>query len=998
MNKTKLMRGVVAAVCCVLVLLIAFTSTLFLYKDAVNSYLGVTASSGVADAGEDTIYYESEFGAFNDENLQKLIDATYEQTTQEMEEGAVLLKNEGGALPLAQDERSITIFGSSSVNPVIRCHSAGNTAEGEHLISMGEAFEEAGFEINQTLWEAYGGETQEQEQNLTREISEAPASFYTSAIKSSWANEYNDVAFIFLSRESGEGNDFSMQDSEGISQLALHANERALVEMVTSDPAFDKVIAILNVPTSMEVGWLDEYGVDACLWIGAPGQSGFTGMVNILTGEVNPSGHLVDVYATNSLSAPAVQNSGTNTLSWSNVSEVTAGISSESNAARFSFYTPQVEGIYVGYKYYETRYEDAILGRGNANSAAGSSDGGAWNYADEMSYTFGHGLSYTTFEQTIDSVQYNEEKDAYEVTVTVKNTGEVAGKSVVQIYAQTPYGDYERANLVEKSAVQLVAFDKTGLLAPAGEEGDEETLIIDVDRYFLASYDYTNAKTYILSAGDYYLAIGDDAHDALNNILAAKGATGMTDAAGNPVVGDADKTYTWNQEALDSETYSKSVTGYDVTNQFDDCDLNYWVEDSITYLTRQDWTTYPEHLTGVAAPAGLIEQLDGETYTKPADAPAISSFEIGVDKGIKLIDLQGKPYNDPMWEDYLDQMTVEELTGQLVDGFTTAAVASVGKPENVWGDGMDSIGGNYVYGDERPTANYTSTVTLACTWNKDLYTRRGELMGEEGMWSGGNFKNHSVGGDLHRTPFGGRNFEYVSEDSYMCAIAAANIVAGMQSHGTNASMKHMTNNDQERNRTGVSTFFNEQSFREVSLRIYEIAVTESDLHSLMTGLNRLGGTYCTQDGAMLTTVLRDEWGFEGATSSDADSATYVNVAECLAAGLDSFCYDFSGTSTRKAAQLINGGDGYILQCVRDAVKRNHFLVVNSGAMNGVGREVAETGITWWEVTIVVIDVVVALGLACALFFLLDAKYGIIDKIKGRKGAAGSGDQGTGGVQ
>lgn len=975
MNKTKVLRGLVSVVAFLLVLLIAATSTLMLYADAVNSVLVGSGSGDMSDAEADTIYYESEFGEFNDENVQKLIDATYEQTTAEMEEGAVLLKNEGAALPLTAEERSITIFGASSVNPVIRCNSAGNTAEGEYLVTMGEAFEAAGFEINQTLWNAYGGEVDKQVQTLDRERQEKDPAFYTKTIKDSWANDYNDVAVIFFARESGEGSDFSMNDEDGMSQLALHANERALVEMVTSDPAFDKVIAILNVPTSMEVGWLDEYGVDACLWIGAPGQSGFTGMVNILTGEVNPSGHLVDVYATNSLSAPAVLNSGTNTLEWSNVSEITAGVTSESNASRFSFYTPQVEGIYIGYKYYETRYEDTVLGAGNANSAKGSSDGAAWDYSKEVSYTFGHGLSYTTFVQTLNSVIENDD-GTYTISVNVKNDGNVAGKSVVQVYAQTPYGDYEKTNLVEKASVQLVGFAKTDLLEP---QADTDVEIV-VDKYLLASYDYKLEKGYILSEGTYYFAIGDDAHDALNNILAAKG---KTTADGMDAEGDADKAYSWEM-AFDNTTYEKSVTDYTVTNQFDNCDLNYWVEGSVTYLTRQDWNTYPETLASVAAPEGLIELLNGETYTKPADAPAVSSFTMGADNGIMLIDLQGKDYNDPMWEEYLDQMTLDEMASQLVEGFSIAAVSSVGKPENTFADGMDSIGGNYLYGDKRPTANYTSTVTLACTWNTELYTRRGELMGEEALWRGAINKMHSVGGDLHRTPFGGRNFEYVSEDPNMCGLVAMNIVIGMRSRGANASMKHMTNNDQERYRTGVATFFNEQMFREVSLRIYEFAVTKADLRALMTGLNRLGGTYCTQSYAMLTTVLRDEWGFVGATISDADSATYSNVAECLTAGLDSFCYDFSSVSANTVKKLVNAGDGNILQHLREAVHRAHYLVVNSGAMNGTGRVVEETGTPWWQYVLYTVDAVVAAGLLCALFFFVNEKYGLIKKIASAK--------------
>lgn len=985
MHKTKLFRGIVATLAFVLVVLIVATSMTITYKTTIDDYLS-TGTTTSTSTDEDLVYYESEFGEFNDVNIEKLYEATYNQTVQEMEEGAVLLKNEDSALPLEEDERSITIFGASSVNPVIKNNSAGNTASGEYLVTMGQAFEAKDFEINDTLWAAYGGEVTTKVQDLTRERNEMPSSFYTSDIKSSWADEYNDVAIIFIARESAEGNDFSMNDEDGISQLALHENEEDLIKMVTSDDSFDKVIAILNVPTSMEVGWLDEYDIDACLWIGAPGQSGFVGMVNILIGDANPSGHLVDVYATDSLSAPAVVNSGTNSLQWSNLSEMRSGITTESNASYYSYYTPQLEGIYIGYKYYETRYEDLILGNRNADSTKGSSTGNAWDYTDEVSYTFGYGLSYTEFVQTLKDVEKNED-GTYTVTVNVRNDGDTPGKSVVQVYAQTPYGKYEEDNLVEKSSIQIVGFAKTDILDPE-EDIDVEVV---VDEYLLASYDYVKEEGYILSAGTYYLAIGDNAHDALNNILAEKDYT--TDD-GMDYNGNSEKVYSWDLEELDATTYDESVTGYEVTNQFEDCDLNHWIEDSVTYLTRQDWNTYPDKLEAVEATDELIEALNGETYTQPADSPAVSSFTFGADNDIALIDMKGLSLDDEKWEDYLDQMTLTELAGQLVQTIPTIGeVSSVGKPATPMGDGMDSIGGNYAYGDGRPTSNYTSTVTLACTWNVELYERRGELLGEEALWRDNNtYTLYSVGGNLHRTPFAGRNFEYISEDATMCALISQYVVKGVQSTGCNAAMKHMTNNDQELYRTGVATFFNEQAFREASLRIYEYAVVKYDLRNMMTGLNRLGPTYCTQSYALLTVVLRYEWGFEGSVTSDAASATYVNVAECLAAGLDTFCGDYSSVSSTKAQRLVNNGDGNILELLRQAVKRTHYCTVNSIAMNGVGRTVEAAGLSWWQYTIYAIDAVVAIGLLCSLFFYTNSKYGFIDKYKKSKGSEAGGNE------
>ncbi len=973
MKNNGIFRGFVAVLSFTFVTAIIATITANNYKDAVNSVLVEDTTTSVTD--EDSIYFKSDFGDFNEESEAKLVQATIDQTVKEMEEGAVLLKNNASALPLSSTERSITIFGASSVNPVIKCASSGNTAKGSSLVTMGAAFKEAGFSINEDLWAAYGGEKTEMTQELTREISEKPASFYTSGIKNSWKDKYNDVAIIFISREQGEGHDFSMNDEEGKSQLALHDNEREMIEMVTSDTSFKKVIAILNIPTSMEVGWLDQYGIDACLWIGAPGQSGFRGMVNILSGKANPSGRLVDAYPTNSLSAPAIINSGTNTGVWSNLSEMSPLITSTTNTGHYKNVTIQSEGIYVGYKYYETRYEDVVLKRGEANSSSGSSDGLNWDYSKEMSYTFGYGLSYGSFEESLIGVTANDD-NTYTLSVNVKNTSDTySGKHVVQVYAQTPYGDYEIENKVEKSAIQIVGFEKTKELAP----GEEVVVSIDVDKYLLASYDYTKEKGYILSEGDYYFAIGEDSHAALNNVLAKKGKTasdGMTSS------GDPTKAYSWHM-SFDSNTYDKSdVTGVEVTNQFDDCDFNFWAPNTHKYMSRNDWKgTYPKKFSNLVAPADLITVINGKTYVKPADAPDASSFTQGKKNNIVLLDLMGKDYDDPMWESYLDEMTLDELAGQLIEGFTAEGVASVGKPSIASGDGMDSINYAYKYGKKTKTANYTSTVTLSCTWNKDLYLSRGNLMGEEGLWCK-NFKNNSVGGDLHRTQFGGRNFEYISEDGNMCGFVGAKITEGMNKHGVHAAMKHMAGNDQEYGRTGLCTFFNEQAYRETALRMYEMSVKQSSLSALMTGLNRLGGTYCTQSQAMLTNVLRKEWGFKGATISDADSATYGNVVECLTAGLDIFCCDFSEVSSSRCKKAIKAGDGYIHQKLREAVKNTHYLVVNGCSMNGLTKNtVIDSGMKWWQKTLIGVDAGIGLVYASAVALFIVTKYDLIKKVK-----------------
>lgn len=494
---------------------------------------------------------------------------------------------------------------------------------------------DVGFSINDTLYDAYknsstsrvasnnltisGGPNSTGDFNAAPVLGEEPKSFYTAQLQQSWENDYNDVAIVMLAREGGEDCEMMMEDPDGISALALHQDEKDMLAMIRDSGKFSKIVVLLNSAYPMELGWMDEYNVDACLWIGDPGQRGFEGVANLLTGKENPSGHLTDTYAANSLSSPAAYTQSQNVAEWSNVDEVlNSGIVTDS-PLHVSYTATQAEGIYVGYKYYETRYEDSILNPASgASGTTGSSFGGGWNYAAEVTYPFGYGLSYTTFEQTLNSVSYDADQDMFTATVTVKNTGSVSGKSVVQLYVQTPYGDYEKQNAVEKSAVQVIGYGKTDELKP----GQSEQVTVTMDRYMMASYDYTNAKGYILSAGDYYLALGDNAHDALNNILAAKGASGMVDQDGNTVEGNAAKTYRWNYDTLDTESYRYSVTGEEVTNQFDDCNANYWQEGSVTYLTRQDWNgTFPTKAPAITCTEEMMQILQGELYTKPEDSP-----------------------------------------------------------------------------------------------------------------------------------------------------------------------------------------------------------------------------------------------------------------------------------------------------------------------------------------------------------------------------------------
>lgn len=960
MKKSRLWTGFASLCSFFLVTSILAMDCMMSYAGTINGALGIVTSKVVNDeeSGEDYTYFVSEYGELNAENLQKLIQDTYDESVLEEEEGAVLLKNENQTLPLSSGETRVTLFGHAVAQPLYKASSAGSSGyKGEYCISLYSALENAGFSINDTLYNAYvnsatarGTGAFDFITQTTSEFSmgEESIDFYTEELRASWEEDYNDVAIVMFAREAGEGIELLTEDEEGISQLALHQDEKDLLQMIKDSGKFSKTIVLINSGWAMELGWLDEYDVDACLWIGCPGQRGFEGVANILTGEANPSGSLTDTYAVNSLSAPAVVNGSYNNQNWTNLDEVLAATTE--GESDVSWYTVQAEGIYVGYKYYETRYEDMILGQGNAASGIGSSNGEAWNYTSEVSYPFGYGLSYTTFAQTLDSVEVDGEE--IHVTVTVTNTGDVAGKKSVQIYAQTPYGEYEKQNLVEKSAIQLLNFGKTNLLAP----GESQTLTITCDKYLLASYDYTNVKGYILSEGTYYIAVGDNVHDALNNVLAAKGAVGMVDTAGAETIGNAANTFSW-QEDFDAETYKYSLyTDAEVTNQFEDCDINYWVDDAVTYLSRNDWeATYPVSATQVAASAEMIEVLNGEYYIKPEDAPSVSDFTLGENRNIPLAALIGAEYDDELWEEYLNQFTLEELASLTADNFGTAEIASVGKPAVVVGDGPDGVGGTFnasLYGDGRDDTCFPCELILASTFNKELMQRRGELMAEESLYLG----LASVwmpGGNIHRTPFGGRNFEYYSEDAVMNYLCEIPEIEAMESKGVHAGMKHLVGNDQENNRQGISVFFNEQAFREGALKAFEGALAVADGKAVMHAFNRLGMKWCSASEALCTQIVENEWGFIGQQETDAVASGEpykVHFATTLAAGTDTYCLDFAGQSSAALVkQITETDDGYLLEKLRDAAHDYLYIIANGAVMNGYSENSTVVSITpWWQ--------------------------------------------------
>ena len=1024
-RKAGICTGLTAILSFLTIIAIFATSTLQAYSGVVNQYLGVTTTQIVEkDAKEDgTIYYASEYGDFTSENLEKVEEDAFEQTRNEVREGSVLIKNTDNALPLSDDEKSVTLFGHASWNPLYRTYAAGSdlTTDPNWTTDLKEALEAEGFKVNEELWNAYQNDpavrpADERGKGGSATNTENPGSFYKQ-YRDSWASDYNDVAIVVIARQGGESTDMAVSEKndekdEMISSLALHDNERQMMEMISNDN-FGKVIVLINSPYAMELDWLDEYDVDACLWISTVGSTGFTGVAEILSGKVNPSGLLTDTWAADSLSSPAVVNGNGNTPMWENMDEIhKSGIVTDGTGQHpldgdvvIGYVNVRQENIYVGYKYYETRYADIVMGQGNADSPVGSfkSTGDRWNYVEEVCYPFGFGLSYTTFSQKINDVKYNADNDLYEVEVSVTNTGEIAGKKAVILYAQTPYSEYEKNNYVEKSAIQLVGYNKTHILEP----GETENILITVDRYFLASYDDNNAKGYILSGGDYYFAVGDSAHDALNNILAVQGYDdGLVDYNGDKISGNSDAVIKINDMVPndnsnpDTKTYSHSAaTGYKVTNLFDYADYNYWEKDTgitIDYLTRQDWAgTFPTEAAKVVIKGPEMENLlQGNVYETAEDAPGVESFVFGADNGLTFVMMKDVPWEDEAtWNEFLDQFTLEELASMVKDMPGNYAMDKIVLPEIQHSDGCDSAVGRGFpekigWGEQRTENTYNAgrgsvvySSLLAATYNPDLQIRRGQLMAEEMMYAGINVAC-TGGADIRRTPFSGRNAEYFSEDANLTSLVGAQELGAMQQRGVIGGPKHFAANDQEYMRLGVTVFTTEQALRESSLRGFEYILRsdKADLHYTMSTNVRIGMKWTPLNSELLTDILRNEWGFKGTTNTDSSfkwtNGFTSNVVPALMAGTDTNYGNTTDDASNTYIKYIQeNNDGNMVLRLREVAKNCIYAWSRSCGINGLADSTEFVSVTpaWEKIVIAIDSVLVVLTIMSYVMLALNWK-------------------------
>ena len=995
-------------------------------SDVINSVLGVetNVSSGV----EGGMYYDTKFNSVAEVRAasEKIIEET-------MAEGAVLLKNENNALPLSKGD-DVTMYGMASHYNVYTGQGSsgveGGALNADITVSLYEGLTNAGLDVNAELDAWYGtqsvstymggnnfsGGSGQTSRFVVKDIAwnSLPAS----------KNSEAKAGIMVLARSSGEASDLYMDVTmdDGTTNVKLNGkntfsdyvgdalsltdNEKSVLQgmkALKEEGKIDSIIVIMNSASPLQCEFLNDsaYGIDACMWVGMLGSTGATAVGKLLVNDYNPSGKTADTFFAQSKYNPVYYNFGSIEYKNSNLLQnyfATNGVYNN------KYYVAYQEGIYSGYKYTETRYEDFVMGRANV---------GNFVYEDVVSYPFGYGLSYANFAYSNMKVTENANK-TYTVSVDVTNTSALKGKETVQIYVQKPYTAKDITNGVEKAAVELVGFTKVEV--PAGET---VKATVTVEEKYFAAYDADVEKTYVIGSENtndkYLLTAAKDAHDAVNNILQYKANNSMTVDTSkmykNAGRGNGDASLVWGKYiAYDKTTYStnefieheneifeadyegqKANYGVSkITNQFDDTDFKkseYFdaSETSQKYMTRNDWTgTYGKRITLTAS--AELKTAQENPAAEQDDVPYPTYGEIGFYESavefdeIKLIYLRGKDYNDPLWDTLLDRMTWEETCKLLQTGLRlTNAVESIAAPSTsqqngalapvharTYGElpsqsgfrGFSEVKDPENKGDKLPV--FVCNGIVAATYNTELIERLGEQTGEESIWAGFN-GIYGLGVNIHRGAYCGRTFEYYSEDGYLTGVAAGYEAVGMHRLGVFVLMKHAVLNDQETRRAGINVWANEQTIREIYARALEVAIEierefiDAPMLGVMTGMNRLG-TKWTGGQGFCNTVLRAEFGMRGYAVSDYNSSRpYMNPIQGVLYGNDlpdgnpagaKGGYDYDGNDLRFANYA--SGYGELAWAMRTATKNILYTVVNSNAMNGISGDtvITETTPVW----------------------------------------------------
>ena len=936
---------------CLIVLMLVVTilaSTVFF--DLIGSFLG--RSVPIYEDGIASMYPATQ-SASKDEAFANANAKNIEICS----EGFVLLKNEQNALPLASGAK-ISVFGKNSVD--LSYGGSGSSGfTGVDYKTMDDSLTEAGFQTNAALRKFYEDDRAsgagrssnssdlDSGDNEVITVGETPQSMYTQQVKDSY-KEFGDAAIVVITRIGGEGFDLPRYQgstegavSEDSHYLELDQNEIDLLTAVT-DGSFGKVIVVFNIPSAFEAAFLEDTAyapfadkIDAAVWTGFAGGEGIMALGKILNGEVSPSGRLVDTWAADFSKDPTFVNFGTGP---------SPAFSDKYTNGQY-YFVDYEEGVYVGYRYYETR---------------ALTDGEDW-YAENVVYPFGYGLSYTQFAWEVGQPSTSEiKKDGtIEIDVTVTNTGAVAGKEVVQLYCTPPY--YEGG--IEKAAKVLCGFAKTGELQP----NESETVTLSFDPYYAASYDYRDANGnsfcgYELESGDYILSVAHNAHE--------------TEKAFECSLYEDIR---YSEDPVSQNTVENRYTGAEGYT-----DSDYQLS---TVLSRSDWEgTWPDAPTAseMTLSDDMLDELLDESPNDPNDLSGEAMPDFDMEGTLTIRDLlpgsspEPSPqpiiaYDDPAWEELLDRCSVEELEKLINEGcYSTQAIEGIGLPATQHGDGPAGftyfLNKDAVFG----TCHYCSEPVMAATFNEDLMEELGNTIGEEGYW--GNDKTgqpyssiYAPGVNIHRSMFGGRNAEYFSEDPLLSGKMAAAEIRGCQEMGVICMVKHFAANEQEthRARNGDVSWLTEQSLREIYLRSFEIAVKEGESRGLMTSFNRIGLKWTGGDYRLITEILRDEWGFQGTVICDFNThPEYMFSRQMAYAGGD---LNLANTPVAWVDPTDVGDLVVLRRCAKNVI----YSLANSNAMNG---EVIGYRMPDWQIIVLVVDAAILLGvIAWGAVGLMQAK-------------------------
>ena len=963
---------------------VIFTGNIIAGENAgqINQVLGTVTSKTIstAPAGTEegyTRYFESKYSSVAE------LKAAGEAKVREVEgEGIVLLKNEGNVLPLASGSK-VSLVGVTVMDPVYGGTGSG-AVDADGAPNYYDVFTGEGYQVvNKPLLDYYV------ENELKRNAHEIGEVRWKKVVKQhdDTIGQGEDVFFV-VGRVGGEGDDVTAEKEDALDgdYLTLNEDELSILEGLKDmkdNGEIRSIIVIINSANPISTAFLynADYGVDAALWVGSVGQTGLYAVGDVISGKVNPSGSLPDIWWMDNRTNPVMNNFGAYAYGGADQFSFSA-------AAPFARYVVYQEGIYLGYKYAETRYEDMVMGTPNA---------GSFVYGSVISYPFGYGLNYSEFsfsDMTVEKTGSGQDT-VYTLTVSVTNTGDTAGKKTVQVYAQKPYTDYDREYQIEKASVELVGYGKTRLLQP----GESETIAVKVPEYFLTSYDALNTGVYILDEGTYYLTAAQNAHEAVNNILAAKGYTvenGMT------AEGDASLVYSMDR-TFDSDTYARAYgTGEQVKPLFADADMNRYEgrgDNSIVYYSRNNWE-------GTVTPGNvkmtMTAQMAADVVLDDADLPDAAGVEfptMGKNANLQLINMMEYDFDDPMWDTFMDQLTFEEMAAITLTGLReTAGVSSIGKPGTVDHNGPSgvtqkySIGANgYASVNNDPQKDLKGTCypcngIIAATFNDGLVGEVGELIGEDAMWAG-YAGLYGTGLNIHRSPYSGRVFEYYSEDGMLTGLIDTAETKGIQSKGVYVYNKHFVLNDQENNRAGIGTWVNEQALRENYLRAFELPIVNADAKCVMTAYNRLGVNWAGAYPELLIDWLRGEAGMKGFAVTDMYDASFMVPVHEIVAGNDIPDGELDVSSLAAYGPKGATANAAVVQAMRTSSKLVLFTVLHSRGMDGISQYTKVVSVTpWWQTALNVAQWSL-LGLSCLALALLVLDYAGAAGKKKSKGKA-----------